>query len=579
MNSLLIFYLLSTAVALNFDVPCDILEESELVSKPYPYIIRNYSSFNKEFNKLITPQMFMDALENTTIITYQPYNRPTDLKREKFGPMFKNHFLKYENMSMEEILSQKPLDTRVIATHFNQTHDIIPDHILKLFDCSFLGESWVSHTDFFLSAKGQGTNFHLHGEIWTQTTFGKKLWLFAKDKEVLEQIGMTSQQTPAKHIKQLLSSRTVKKCIANKNDVIYIPARVAHGTFNLENTFASSCINTGVRSKKELQEALKKQAFITDKPSTEVCDQSKAKKDVSFEGLIGQWKKGGKMKVETPKSLPMKPGKIITPANMTKVNISLTQDGFSDEIPCNIPEFEKPILYHEPYILRNSSINKEFNKVYTIKNLKEALKDGLFMTMQPLWRPEQYLKASFSNFVDRHLLKYDNMTLHDILDKPVLDTRMPFMRYNTTHPVPPKYMIDLHNCSFARDVAPGNLTTWDYFLSAKGQSVNFHRHNAIFTQTVSGKKLWLLPEDESVLEDLHLSKIETPASNIVNIINHPKVKTCVASTNDIVFIPPKGLHGIFNLETTLAHGCVIFDSKKQYKDQMKFNRHVNIWDL
>ena len=156
---------------------------------------------------------------------------------------------------------------------------------------------------------------------------------------------------------------------------------------------------------------------------------------------------------------------------------------------------------------------------------------------------------------------------------------MPFMRYNTTHPVPPKYMVDLHDCEFARQLAPAKEASWDYFLSAKGQSVNFHQHNAIFTQVTSGRKLWMFPEHGEVLEELHISKQKTPASYIEKLINHPRVKTCVAEAGDTTFIPTKMLHGVFNLETTLAHGCVIFDTKEQMKEQMQFDRHANIWDL
>ena len=579
MKLIILLTIFTTVSSFNYDIPCTILKETAMIPKPYPYIIRNHSTFNKKFNELLTPEALMKALKNATILTYQPYNKPTDLKREKFGPMFQDHFLKYENMSMEEILAQRPRDTRMISTLFNRTHDIIPDHILKHHDCSFLGGPHAQQKDFFLSAKGQGTNFHMHGKIWTQTVFGSKLWLFAKDKEVLEQIGMSAEQTPAQHIYRLISTRTVNMCIANKNDIVYVPQAQAHATFNLQNTFAASCISTGLNSEEEMAAAMQKQGFISDKPSTEVCTQPKKKKEEMGHFIKHFQKiKDGTLGKE-PTMLPMKPGKLIRDANNTKVSVKLTNDGWSDLIPCNFPEFDKPILYHEPYILRNSTIHKQFNEVYTIENLKEALGDTYIMSMAPVWRPEQYDKVKFSSFIDKHLLKYDNMSLYHLIKKQKLDIRMPFMRYNTTHPVPPKYMQDLHNCSFAREVAPGNLTTWDYFLSAKGQSVNFHKHNAIFTAVTKGKKLWLLPEHEEVLEELHISKQKTPASYIEKLINHPRVKTCIEEAGDIVYIPPKQLHGIFNLETTLAHGCIVFDSKKQYAEQMKFNRHANIWDL
>ena len=153
------------------------------------------------------------------------------------------------------------------------------------------------------------------------------------------------------------------------------------------------------------------------------------------------------------------------------------------------------------------------------------------------------------------------------------------MRFNTTHPVLPDEMHELHNCSFAGEIAQTNSTTWDYFLSAKGQSVNFHAHNAIFTQVTKGKKLWLIPEDMDVLREIGVGERDTPALHIEKLINHPRVKTCVAEENDITYIPLTTLHGVFNLETTLAHGCIIFDSDEMMKNQMHFDRHANMWDL
>jgi len=554
--------LISTISAVQFNVHCDLPEEYELVQKDYAYIVRNYTSYHTTFNSMITPNALMSALENETVTTYEPFDQPRQQKKEAFKTIFTEHFLKYENMSLSDILKQDPLDTRVISTSFSETLSIIPKSILDHFDCDGDTQSY-----FFLGAKGQGFNFIMNPEQYIQTSFGKTMWLFPKSMIVLKQIGMSPQQTPAKHIEQLISSRTVEHCIADRNDVIYIPDSVAHGTFNLENSLNSACI------KPKNMNALERRGKPSSQLSTESCNQPTETQQQKYPFMSKP-----KKQKEQPR-LPMKIGKIVREANNTKVNITLTKNGFSDDIPCNFVEFEKPQLYHEPYILRNRSYNTAFNKAYSIKNLKNALKDHPFMSMQPRFAPMDYVKESFSTFINEHVLKYENMSLWEIINREELDTRMPFMRFNTTHPVLPDEMHVLHNCSFAGEIGQIRQTTWDYFLSAKGQSVNFHRHNGIFTQVTKGRKLWLIPEDMSVLEEIGVGKMETPASHIEDLINHPRVKTCVAEENDIAYIPDKTLHGVFNLETTLAHGCILFDSEEQINGQMQFDRHPNLWDL
>lgn len=560
---ILFLFLISPVSAVQFNVPCDLPEEYELVQKDYAYIVRNYTSYHTTFNSMISPNVLMSALENTEVTTFEPFDLPRHHKKEAFKTIFTEHFLKYENMSLSDILKQDPLDTRVISLELNDKESIIQKMILDHFDCN--DDDMRSY--FFLGAKGQGFNFLMNTEQYIQTSFGKTMWLFPKKMDVLLQIGMGPQQTPAKHIEQLISSRTVEHCIADKNDVIYIPDGVAHGTFNLENSLNSACI------KPKNMNALERRDRSSSQLSTEVCKQPTNPQQQKYPFMS----KSKKQK-EQPR-LPMKAGKIVREANNTKVKITLTKNGFSHNIPCNFVEFEKPQQYHEPYILRNRSYNAAFNKAYTIKNLKNALKDHPFMSMQPLYAPIEYVKESFSKFIDEHVLKYDNMSLWEIVNRETLDTRMPFMRFNTTHPVLPDEMHELHNCSFAGEIAQTNSTTWDYFLSAKGQSVNFHAHNAIFTQVTKGKKLWLIPEDMDVLREIGVGERDTPALHIEKLINHPRVKTCVAEENDITYIPLKTLHGVFNLETTLAHGCIIFDSDEMMKNQMHFDRHANMWDL
>lgn len=558
----------SFTTAFNFDIPCDFPEKTEFVNSSKPYIIRN-SSLNAEFNALFTAENLLKELENTTILTYLPYAQPSGHQKENFGERFRNHFLKYANMSMKDILSQEPLDTRYILTRFNSTHPILPKYILEKHKCEFLGPSYKSQWNFFIGAKGQGTNFHAHMETWTQTTSGKKLWMFPEDGQVLQQLGMTPNQSPSSSIKMLLREKSVKKCIANKNDIIYIPHMKYHGVFNLENSLANSCVHINMPSEAHKKKIFAVEKFVNIHTLNHAVVPAGEKNECTSSDEPAFMKK--KQKVQR---LPMKQPKVVAPAEVTEGNIDI-----GGIIPCNIPEYAEPVMSDVPYIIRNATFNKEFNAAYTVEKLKEHLGNSDIMSFHPGFSPDDYKRVPFTDFIDTHVLKYDNWSIYKILSQKRLDVRMPFMRYNTTHPILSDEMLNKHDCSFANHLTASNKTHWDYFLSAKGQSVNFHTHNAIFTQITSGKKLWLFPEDGHVLEELKISKLKTPAYKINKIINHPRVKTCVAEKNDVTFVPHEKFHGVFNLETTMAHGCVIFKSKEQYTRQMRFKTHVNIHDL
>lgn len=240
---LLYFLLIVATHACDFPIYSKITPEH----KNMVYIVRNMD-INKKFHEEFTLEKLNHSLFKTQIHTISPWRRPGNFKQILFADFFENNILKYENMTLTEIISY-PEDRMFypflyspmqIDTYEDLRRTIIPSPIDSLHSCEHLNHIGSSfHKEYFIGARGQGANFHLHGEIFTQVVSGKKLWMVIDD---FEHIDMGPEELIANNINSLLKNTDVKKCIAYAGDLIHIPKNIIHGSFNYKTTLASGCI-------------------------------------------------------------------------------------------------------------------------------------------------------------------------------------------------------------------------------------------------------------------------------------------------------------------------------------------------
>lgn len=217
-------------------------------------------------------------------------------------------------------------------------------------------------------------------------------------------------------------------------------------------------------------------------------------------------------------------------------------------------------LPEEVYMIRKHSANKMFNELFTIENLNKSISQTVF-TMQPLQQPMDYKRVIFQKFIDKHYTEYENMSFKEILKRPY--TRMLYPHANSSYPIVPDHILHHHSCDHVKQF--GVKRNWDFFISAKGQSANFHAHDEIFTQVASGKKLWMIANNYKDLHALGIGPRDTPAKNIYGLIRDKRIRKCVAGPGDIIHIPKNAIHGMFNLKNTMASGCIILNHYRTFK--------------
>lgn len=234
---------------------------------------------------------------------------------------------------------------------------------------------------------------------------------------------------------------------------------------------------------------------------------------------------------------------------------------------CDFPIYKKITPLHKDtvYIVRQMNVNRQFHEQFTMKNLNESLYHRNVHTMSPWKRPGNFKQAVFSEFLNDHIKKYEDMSLSDIIiypeDRMIYpflyspnDIRMDYNNKQTTQTIIPKHISKLHSCSHLSRIGPTDRFNAEYFIGARGQGANFHKHNEIFTQITSGKKLWMVISD---FDHVDIGPEELIASNIRSLLKNKRVKRCMAYAGDLIHIPKNTIHGSFNYKTTLASGCIL----------------------
>lgn len=557
-----VFSLFQIVTAWDFNIPCDVESLSGFaIPSNIPYVVRNSSS-NADFNRLFTPEKLLESIGHVNVTTFDPLFHMVNRREENFNESFHNHFLKYQNMTIESIFEQDFLDIRYIWGRINESAYILPDDMLAVHECDKFYKDDIMLPEFLIGGKGQSSAFHKNNyDSLTQISLGKKLWFFVYDENVLRDSSMPlPSDTVATHLDTLLHNSSIKKCVTGKNDIMYIPKNMLHAEFNIDNSLAHACAHV-------------KSGRGKHSPDRKIKQPPEQKENLP---------EFMKIPVRTKfKKTPFQKPKIFKKAMANNGFIELEYNGnFNKEIPCTIPEVESPVNYDKPYIIRNSSFNAEFNRHYTLKNISKYLKNTTVTTVAPWQRPTRYLKVNFDKVLETLIFPYENMSLHEaVQERKKNNARAPWMRFNLSHSILPPKVHEKHTCKPFHNATQKNLTQWDYFMGGKANSVMCHQHNSIFTQVTSGKKLWLFPESPEVLNEMGLSPTMTPTDMIEDLVNNPKVKQCVALPNDITFIPYTTFHCVFNMETTLAHGCIVFESEDQFEEQVHFDSHINIHDL
>jgi len=232
---------------------------------------------------------------------------------------------------------------------------------------------------------------------------------------------------------------------------------------------------------------------------------------------------------------------------------------------CDFPIYKKitPLHKNTVYIIRNMNINTKFHEEFNLDKLNNSLFETSVHTMSPWKRPGNFKQVVFSDFLENNILRYEAMSLSDIIGYPEDRMLYPFlyspteinMNYNnkeSTRTIIPQKIARLHSCEHLKRIG-SNFNT-EYFIGARGQGANFHSHNEIFTQITHGKKLWMVIND---FDDVNIGPKELIAHNIRSLLTNKRVKKCIARAGDLIHIPKNTIHGSFNYRTTLASGCIL----------------------
>jgi hypothetical protein len=236
-----------------------------------------------------------------------------------------------------------------------------------------------------------------------------------------------------------------------------------------------------------------------------------------------------------------------------------------DNIPCDFPEYTDDVGKNkkETYIIRNHPANPEFKELLTIENIMKEYKDRVVLTFEPQQSPTVFKKAILGPIMKRAYEAYDKVNLNYMINNPEENIRVLKGRFDAQTPLIPEYIFDKFSCGHINDTAPYSWS-WDFFIGSRGSSINFHEHNEIYTQMVRGRKLWLLaPSLDYTHNVLGLPKDRFPRDKITEIMNDPNIKKCVSGPNDIFHIPHLATHGVMNLDTTVAYGCVAMHTEEE----------------
>ena len=205
----------------------------------------------------------------------------------------------------------------------------------------------------------------------------------------------------------------------------------------------------------------------------------------------------------------------------------------------------------EIYVVRDQPSNREWNKEFTLENMNKSIHSKVIPHMKPLNAPDDFKIMRFSDFLKKHILKYDDKSLEEILMNDY-EERMLFPFVNHSHTIVPS-LTGGHSCEYMEEYAL--KVNKDYFVGAKGSGVNFHQHHEIFNQLVSGKKLWLILDDYSSLSGIHgPSDIISP--KIMELVELDGIKMCIMEPGDIIHLPKDTIHATFNLETSISSACI-----------------------
>ena len=201
------------------------------------------------------------------------------------------------------------------------------------------------------------------------------------------------------------------------------------------------------------------------------------------------------------------------------------------------------------YVVRNHSSNREWNKGFTLQNMNKTLHSKVIQHVLPQSRPADFKSMGFAEFLEKHILWYDTKPLNTTKEHRAIMTFDEYPRLDIFGS-----LTNGHSCEHTRT---HNGHQWkDYFIGTKGAGVNFHYHSEVFHQLVSGKKLWIILENLSTIQDSHGPR-DAIAPKINKIMQLDGVKTCIIGPGDIIHVPQHTIHGIFNMETSISTACLI----------------------
>ena len=206
---------------------------------------------------------------------------------------------------------------------------------------------------------------------------------------------------------------------------------------------------------------------------------------------------------------------------------------------------------NKAFVLKSPNLNEEFRMEVKVDNLYTTYGNRSVGIDHMIGnhRTEHWKKTTMKNYFDEYILPYHDMEVDEILRidpfQMYLLGKSDVMIEGDRYSMLPAEVLDKHRCLM-------NSKDKGFGIAAKGTGVEFHSHRQVLTETVYGKKLWMVykevPQNEEITQKM------TPRE-LYNISTEYDMKKCVTETGDIISIPTGWYHATFNLETSFCVVC------------------------
>tara|TARA_B110000008_G_scaffold277078_1_gene317628 strand:- start:3219 stop:4043 length:825 start_codon:yes stop_codon:yes gene_type:complete len=126
----------------------------------------------------------------------------------------------------------------------NHITEFVPESAYEMYTCPWMDDDKDSVV-WGMGGKFTGLPFHNHRWVSNEIVYGKKIWFLYEPEHNIDAQNFTSIDMIFTMIEEYIDDETFippKMCILNEGDVINIPSRWNHMSFNLETTVMVACV-------------------------------------------------------------------------------------------------------------------------------------------------------------------------------------------------------------------------------------------------------------------------------------------------------------------------------------------------